>query len=178
MNDSRKIFDGLLVLQYRSGDEKALELLVKRYHKKLCGRSHWYVKDMDISQDIVQDCWRIIMHKINDLKDENAFESWAMRIVTRKSLNFLKREQRQREKLKSYGSMPREEEVYDEKTSEIQKLNSALKSLPHNQQEVLQLFYKEEYSLNEISEILQVSVGTIKSRLFHAREKLKTILKN
>ena len=50
--------------------------------------------------------------------------------------------------------------------------------LPEGQQIVLKLFYTEEYSLIEICEILGLSLGTVKSRLFYAREKLKTIIKN
>ncbi len=65
----------------------------------------------------------------------------------------------------------------EEKNTEIIKLQQAIKSLPNNQQIVLRLFYTQEYSLLEIGNILDISVGTVKSRLFHAREKLKTILK-
>ena len=56
-------------------------------------------------------------------------------------------------------------------------MNAAISELSENQQMVLRLFYKEDYSLNEMSDILEISVGTVKSRLFHAREELKTILK-
>lgn len=177
MNNTNKIFDALLVLQYKSGDKKALGLLVKRYHKKLCRHSNWYVKDADVAQDIVQDCWDVIIHKINSLRDANMFECWAMRIVTRKSLDFLKREKGKKVKLKSYELSQDSNSSNSDRTNDIRKLNSAIHELSRNQQVVLRLFYKEDYSLNEISEILQVSVGTVKSRLFHAREKLKTTLK-
>lgn len=176
MSNPNKVFDGLLVMQYRSGNKKALELLVKRYHRKLCNQSNWYVRDVDMAQDIVQDSWSIILDKLSSLKDVNTFECWAMRIVTRKSFDHLKQEKRKREKLKTYVS-PDSEGLYDEKENEIKKLNKAIGELSKNQQIVLRLFYIEEYSMNEISEILEIPVGTIKSRLFHAREKLKTTLK-
>ena len=54
----------------------------------------------------------------------------------------------------------------------------AVKLLPEHHQMVINLFYVEDYSLKQISEILSISVGTAKSRLFHAREKLKTIIKD
>lgn len=58
-----------------------------------------------------------------------------------------------------------------------QKIIQGIRLLPIEQQEVIKLFYTEEYSLKEIAEILRIKHGTVKSRLFHAREKLKTILK-
>ncbi len=57
-------------------------------------------------------------------------------------------------------------------------LQKAVLTLPTNQQLVLRLFYLEGYSLKEMSQILEISMGTVKSRLFYGREKLKTILKH
>lgn len=174
---SRKVFDALLVIQYQSGDKRALELLVNRHHRKLCRHSYWYTHNLEISKDIVQDCWGIIIHKLGGLKDPNTFGSWAMRIVTRKSLDSLNKNTYHREKLKTYRAEHGEDGDEEERKSKIQKLQHAIPRLPNNQQVVLRLFYIEDYSLIEISGILEISVGTVKSRLFHAREKLKTILK-
>jgi RNA polymerase sigma-70 factor (ECF subfamily) len=100
-----------------------------------------------------------------------------MRIVTRKTIDILRQNKTKREKLKQYQYSNLEGTNNDEKNTEIIKLQEAIKSLPNNQQIVLRLFYTQEYSLFEIGNILDISIGTVKSRLFHAREKLKTILK-
>ncbi|WP_281542840.1 RNA polymerase sigma factor [Maribacter aestuarii] len=173
-----RVFDALLVLQYQSGDKKALGILVNKYHAKLCRHSYWYVKDVNASQDIVQDSWSIIINKLNTIRDANTFECWAMRIVTRRSIDFLKKEKTKKIRLKTYNHLKlNEEEPNEDKDKEIKKLNRAVGKLSQNQQVVLRLFYTEDYSMHEISEILEISIGTVKSRLFHAREKLKTILK-
>ncbi len=174
---SNKIFDALLVLQYQSGDKKAMGMLVKRHHNRFCSHANWYLSDLDASKDVVQDCWGIIMNKLGNLRDPNSFSSWAMRIVTRKSIDFLKQNKNKREKLKQYQYSNSEGTNIEIKNVEIRKLQQAIKSLPNDQQIVLRLFYTQEYSLLEISNILDISVGTVKSRLFHAREKLKTKLK-
>jgi RNA polymerase sigma-70 factor (ECF subfamily) len=57
-------------------------------------------------------------------------------------------------------------------------LLKAINELPIEQQQAIRLFYVEEYSLKEIGDLLNISVGTVKSRLFHAREKLKVQFKN
>lgn len=175
---SNKIFDALLVLQYQSGDKKALAILVKRHHNRFCVHAYWYLRDMDASKDVVQDCWTIIINKLEKLRDPNSFSSWAMRIITRKSLDFLNQNKSKRERLKQFHQNNLGDTVGEERSTEIDKLKYAIKSLPHNQQMVLRLFYTQEYSLKEISKILDVSIGTVKSRLFHAREKLKSILKH
>jgi RNA polymerase sigma-70 factor (ECF subfamily) len=172
-----KIFDALLVLQYQAGDKKALGMLVKRHHNRFCSHANWYLSDLDASKDVVQDCWGIIMNKLSNLSDPNSFSSWAMRIVTRKTIDILRQNKTKREKLKQYQYTNLEGTNNDEKNTEIIKLQEAIKSLPNNQQIVLRLFYTQEYSLFEIGNILDISIGTVKSRLFHAREKLKTILK-
>jgi len=177
MIDPSKVFDGLLVLQHRSGKQKALGILVQKYHPKLCKHSYWYTHDLSASEDIVQDCWTIIINKMDSLKDPNRFGSWAFRIVTRKSLDFINGKNRELVSLQEYHRAQTPDEALDDRKEDVHKLLNAMQALPKEQQIVLRLFYTETYSLKEISEILDISTGTVKSRLFHAREKLKIILK-
>ena len=177
MGNPRKIFDGLLVLQYQSGRKKALDLLVKRHHPNLCKHAYWYTHDIDVAQDIVQESWAVIMNKLGNLRDPNSFGSWAMRIVTRKSLDHLNKINKERNKLKNIYANRSQEDAEEQQASDLEKLRAAISELPDSQKQVLRLFYTEEYSLKEISTILEIAPGTVKSRLYHAREKLKTILK-
>mgnify|MGYP001550861520 FL=1 len=167
-----------MVLQYRNGDQKALGILVKRHHKTFCSHANWYLHDLDASKDVGQDSWGIIIRKLHSLKDPNRFSSWAMRIVTRKSIDFINQNKSKRERLRYYQQGNIHDSPKEETNSEIVQLRGAIKSLSNDQQMVLRLFYTQDHSLLEISEILDISVGTVKSRLYHAREKLKTILKN
>lgn len=173
----QNVFDGLLILEYRSGDKNALTLLVKRYHNKFCRHAYWYTKDINVSKDIAQDCWHQILNKMGSLRDPNSFGSWAMTIVTRKSLDYLKKIGAERKNLAKTQKEICDEELPIDNSNTIEKLSSAINDLPSDHRIVLDLFYTEDYSLKEISDILEISVGTVKSRLFHAREKLKTILK-
>ncbi|MCW5516504.1 RNA polymerase sigma factor [Muriicola sp. Z0-33] len=177
MGDTKKIFDALLILQYQSGNKKALSILVNRHHPRLCKHAYWYTHDMDAARDIVQDSWSVILKKIGTLRDPNVFGSWSMRIVTRKSLDYLNKNKRERDKLKSITRDTNEDNL-DNRASDLERLKVVMKTLPQDHRQVLRLFYTEEYSLKEISDILGIATGTVKSRLFHAREKLKTILKN
>ncbi|MBW1296798.1 RNA polymerase sigma factor [Aquimarina litoralis] len=182
MINTNKTFDSLLVLQCQSGNKKAAAILVKRWHVKLCKHANWYVKDEHFSKDIVQDCWNIIFLKISKLKNTNSFGSWALSIVTRKSIDWLRKNKKEKELLDTYKKRLDHVSVIDETIDETEVikvlLKKAINMLPEQQKMVLNLFYKEEYSIKEISDIIGISKGTVKSRLFTAREKLKLILKN
>ena len=179
MKSKNQIFDALLVLKCQSGDRKALSLLINRWHVRLCRQASWYTKDLEEAKDIVQDSWRIIIQKIHSLKDADRFGSWATTIVTRKAIDRIKKNKKELKVLEAYYEVSKKDnQSSEDKNLSKAPLLSAIKNLNKNQQQVLHLFYVEEYSMRQISEILNVSVGTVKSRLFHAREKLKTILKN
>lgn len=179
MNKTNHSEDELLVIQYQSGDGLALQKLVKRWHKTFCEKAYWLTKDADASKDIAQDSWNTIMSKMGSLKDPSRFQSWALRIVFTKAMDWMRSNQKNRKKLEDYH------QNYDVETEEpkndqaVKKaLLKAINQLPNEQQQVIRLFYVEEYSLNEIGDLLKISVGTVKSRLFHAREKLKVQFKN
>ncbi|WP_378175877.1 RNA polymerase sigma factor [Aquimarina sp. SS2-1] len=180
MINTNKTFDSLLVLQYQSGNKKAAAILVKRWHAKLCKHAYWYTADVEISKDIVQDSWNTIFKKMVDLKDTYSFGSWALTIVTRNAINYLRKKKKEREHLSDYllNNTNVDDENNYENQDAIASLRIAIKKLPYNHQVVLHLFYLEEYNVREIGEILQVSEGTVKSRMFNAREKLKLIFKN
>ena len=178
MKPSQKEEDTALVVAYQNGEEKALVQLVKRWHKDFCMRAFYIVKDEDEAKDIAQETWRTIMSKIGSLKDPNLFKSWSLRIVSTKAIDVLRKRSKMRDQKESLRyELNRTEEVYDERLELKQKLNNAIKQLPIEQQHVIRLFYVQNYSLNQIADILNIKAGTVKSRLYHAREKLKETLK-
>ncbi len=174
-----KSIDTNLVRQFQAGNTNALNLLVKRWHKRFCEKAYWIVKDADQSKDIAQESWKVIMDKIHDLKEPEKFSYWASRIVYSKSLDLIRAKNKKRLQLEAFAREQQEDTNQDTTSNSLLKtdLLKSIKKLPIVQQQVIKLFYVEEYSLKEISDLLQISVGTVKSRLFHAREKLKTILK-
>ncbi len=180
MNIEQDKKDTELVLKYQSGDNKALTLLVKRWHKLFCEKAFWIVKDADMAKDIAQDSWNIIIKNISNLKNAYSFKGWALRIVCNNALDVLNEKKRTIIKGEAYKYEQEDLIIEEEHNSEDLKnlLFKTIKVLPEHQQMVIKLFYVENYSLKEMSNILNISTGTIKSRLFHARERLKLTLKN
>jgi len=175
-----KIMDALLVVSYKSGDKKALDLLVKRWNHKLCFHVYRYVKDWSLAKDITQDTWGSILMKLNMLRDHNSFGSWAMTIASRKALDTLAKNQKRSRDVANgfWDNQISNEEMDSPKEEKINLIKQIMATLPLDQKLVLKLFYLEEYSLKEISKITHVSVNTVKTRLFRARERIKDELKN
>lgn len=181
MKKETNISDSSLVNAYQNGDEEVLPLLVKRWHLSFCKLAFFYVKDADVAKDIAQESWMTIFKKLKGLKDPEKCKSWAISIVNRKAIDWLRNATRERVKLQSiFDEKPRVQiETNEDDALKVKKeLRMAIKKLSINQQQVITLFYQQGYSLKEIAEIMNTTVGNTKSRLFHAREKLKTILKN
>lgn len=170
-----------LIIAYQKGNKKAFSFLVKRWHMQFCKLAYWYIKDADASKDIAQESWTIIFYKLQDLKEPSKFKSWAFRIVHRKSIDWLRafnRKQIHKEKYANENKTHIIQEIEKEDNSKrILLLKNEIHKLSSNQKIVINLFYREGCSLKQISSLLNISEGTVKSRLFHAREKLKKIIK-
>ncbi len=173
---SEHIPDSILVAQYKSGNTAALAVLVKRWHSKFCKQAFWYTKDADIAKDIAQESWNVVINKINSLSEESKFGGWALKIVMRKSIDWLNNQKKEQSNLKEWIFNKGNTSITNVE-NDIERVLLAIKELPEHQQIVLRLFYLEQYKLYEIAELLKLSKGTVKSRLFYAREKLKTIIK-
>ena len=181
-NQPEKIIDSWLVMEYRSGQKKAMALLVKKWHKKFCRLSYSYTKDKDVAKDLAQDSWGVIIKKINTLRDPSQFGSWAMSIVSRKSLDYLRNNKKEINNLKTYydtaNNPMHNDDNQKDNTTILTQLKKQIAALPEGQQLVLTLFYLDEFNIRQIGEILRIPTGTVKSRLYKAREQLKLTLKN
>ena len=169
--DKDKIFDSLLVMDIIKGNKHAFELLFKRWNKKLMLYAFRICQNKENSKDIAQDAWFDIVKGINKLKNKEKVGSWMLSIVHNKSIDLINK-QKKREKINFNV-----DQEFDNGEQEI-NIRSAIKNLSADHKSILSLFYLEGLTIKEISSIMKIAPGTIKSRLFYARESLKTILKN
>jgi RNA polymerase sigma-70 factor (ECF subfamily) len=178
MHKKKHISDGELVTQYLAGNQQALTTLVQRFHKTFCNHAYWIVKDAEVSKDIAQDSWKQILDKVATLQNPARFKSWALRIVHSKAIDWTREQSKKVQQKQDYKVTKSIHELPLQDTSELkQQLKKAIAKLSVSQQQVVRLFYIHELSLREISKTLNISVGTAKSRLYHAREHLKKHLK-
>lgn len=179
MNNNQSITDEDLIKLLQHGDKTVLVVLVKRWHKTFCDKAYSLVKDKAVAKDIAQDSWSIIMLKIGSLKNPKQFKYWAFRIVYNRSLDYLRHTSKYgTTSLENTSEFKTQTDLYSGNEIIKVQLSKAIQELPAHQNEVIKLFYLQDFSLRQISKQLNISVGTLKSRLFYAREKLKIILKN
>ncbi|MFC4721828.1 RNA polymerase sigma factor [Geojedonia litorea] len=179
MSKPKNSADTQLVIEFKAGNLNVLPYLVERWHKRFLDKAYWITKNAEVSKDIAQETWKTVIAKIGQLQDVNKFGVWSLRIVCTKSFDYLRYRQQQQHQLKEYQKVqnPNEIDAIDDYEFKRKKVMLAIKSLSVDQQNVIRLFYLENYSLKQMSEFLDVSIGTVKSRLFHARENLKSLIK-
>ncbi len=168
-----QIFDELLVLKYREGDKKAMELLIKRWHQKIKRQLNRHTYEQEVAEDLAQEVWEAILKGIYNLREPALFGIWALRIATRKAVDWIRSNQRERKI--EYPQLV-ESDGGDGEEDVVERLNLAMKKLPDQQRLILMMFYLEKHSVDEISAVLEVPSGTVKSRLFNARKQLKELL--
>lgn len=176
MKNTSSIFTEWLVLGCQQGDKKAFNLLVKNWHKKVLCQAYWYSKNSIAAKDISQEVWTSVVNGLGKLKDPALFPVWLNRIIYRKAVDWIRETQKER----SLNIYEAKESLYPGATDNDAKVKIMMKHLqrlPVDQKIILTLFYLKGHSIFEIGEILGVPVGTVKSRLFNAREHLKKKLK-
>lgn len=170
--DTARLFDELLVTHVQSGDRRAGERLAARWHPRLMRTANRLLRDEEMARSAVQDTWISILRSIASLRDPSRFAPWAFGILRRRCADGIRQAQARRSRL---GEMP--PDVATPATGEETiDLREAFDALPHDQRLAAQLFFVEGLTLAEIAEVQDIPTGTAKSRIFHARQKLKAVL--
>ncbi|MCK5665846.1 MAG: RNA polymerase sigma factor [Thiotrichaceae bacterium] len=171
------ILDELLVLQTQDGDMKAFTLLVKRWQPAVLRQAYRLTRDNEAALDVAQEAWQAIAKGIYKLRTPGSFKTWMFKIVSNKSANWIKYQQKQRQ-LKHEADVEMVIPVPHDEISDVDLIKQALSQLPIKSRTILSMFYLDNYSVSEVAEVLSLSHGTVKSRLFYARKTLKEKFEN
>jgi RNA polymerase sigma-70 factor (ECF subfamily) len=166
-----RVYDELLVLMTKQGDRAAGERLAARWAPRLLRTARRLLGNEDQAADAAQEAWAAITKGLPGLREPARFPAWAYGIVHRKCADRIRSEQRRRAVTgeESEGSTKNESE------SGL-AIAQAFQALSPDQRSAATLFFSEGLSLIEIAAAMDVPVGTVKSRLFHARRTLKALL--
>jgi len=173
----QRILDEFLVAAARSGDRRAFGQLVRRWNDKLIAHAWRLTGDVETARDAVQASWVEIVRGLDRLADERAFPAWAYRIASRRCAKLVGEAVRRRRMASQSQDEPRP--AVDDYRASIDGagLRAAISALPPPQRSAIALFYLEEMSVAEVAVALDVPAGTVKTRLLHARLKLREALK-
>jgi len=174
-----RVFDEYLVVSAQAGDRAAFTRLAQNWHKRLLAHAYRLTGDAELARDVVQDGWADIVRGLPGLKEASVFPAWAYRIVSRRAADAIGRVQRKRRTEAAYAQEPEKPDLSAKRIeigADASPLHRAIAELPAKQRAVIALYYLEEFSVTEISVALSVPAGTVKTRLMHARQKLRTLL--
>ncbi len=189
--------DAILVERTVAGDQKAFELLVIKYQRRVQRLIGRMVRDVDLVEDIAQETFIRAYRALAQFRGEAQFYTWLYRIAVntaKKALMDLKRNPTVSENFfKSDDddeTSPLENELTSSETPDAvlaskeiaQIINAALEALPEELRQAITLREIEGLSYEEISEAMNCPIGTVRSRIFRAREaisaKVKPLLEN
>ena len=181
--------DAVLVDRVRQGDVAAYEELVRRNRARIYGLIYNMTSHREDTEDLVQSVFIKAYRSLDRFRGQSAFSTWLYRIALNETLNFLPKRKRRTalslndldqgiERDPDYIALvARESPVRDVQRSELQKrLNAALQTLSEAHRTVVVLHDIEGLPHDEIARITGVPEGTVRSRLFHARQQLQAEL--
>jgi RNA polymerase sigma-70 factor (ECF subfamily) len=177
MNQNERLNDELLVIQAQEGVIEALSELVGRWQNRLWRLAWRLTDDEQAAWDVLQETWIVISRRIGRLDDPAAFPAWAYRITSNKSRDWIRRRRRMRRADEAYGERHHEAEncgyCADRQYADLRQ---ALADLPGRDRAILSFRYEDGFSTAEIAGILGIPCGTVKSRLHHARQRLRRFI--
>ncbi|MEM1339056.1 MAG: RNA polymerase sigma factor [Bacteroidota bacterium] len=167
-------------LKDKQTQAKAFEVLVNTYKERLYWHIRRIVLSHDDADDVLQNTFIKVFKNIESFKGESKLYSWMYRIATNESLTFLSQKSKKlgvtNEALKETLAENLESDVYFEGDAIQLKLQKALATLPEKQKLVFTMKYFQEMKYEEISEILETSVGGLKASYHLAVKKIESYL--
>lgn len=186
---TKELTDDKLIEQAREGDQRAYWQLVNRYQKTVYHVAYKIVRNEQTAEDISQETFMKAFNALASYRSEFRFSTWLCKIAANTSIDFLRKKRIQelsldREIETEEGSVEFEvadysfhpEREYEAKQQRI-SINRAVANLSERYRQVILYRHRDDKSYEEIAELLNVPVGTVKARIFRARELLKKSLR-
>ena len=174
---AERALDEYLVALSQAGSIEALDGLARRWSPRLLRYTSRMLGGgsdaVETARDVVQETWVGVIRGLRRLRDPAQFPAWIYGIATRKCADAIRANEHRRQlhtresndSVEQQGPSPTWEDQIDVAT--------AIRGLPPTHRAVVHLFYREDFKVEEIASVLGIPVGTVKSRLHHAREALK-----
>jgi len=182
------IDDNKLIESYFNGDEKSFSVLVKKYLDPVYSFACTYVKDNDIAEDIASDVFLKVFKNLKKFKKNKKFKTWIFEITKNTALDYIKK--RKDINFSSLKSEDDEEDYFENSIEDESKLQdevfdikndvlivkNEINKLSIKYREIINLYYISELNFREISEFLNESIDTVKSKHRRALISLKKSL--
>ncbi len=179
--NSEHILTEWLVVNCQLGDAEALQQLIKIWYPKLLRYAYQQLGDRQKAQDAVQNTFEVVSKTIRRIKDPASFAKWVYQILQNKGVDIIRQKQKQDKLCKEYAQS---QSVHDGEQHRLGKgaedfeFEQMLICLEPHLYQLVHLHYLEGFSMIEISDLLIIPAGTVKSRLHQARKLIQSNLQN
>lgn len=194
LNGRTEIEDDVsLIRKFRDGQEEAFDALVRKHQQRVFNTAFQLLRNYEDANEIAQDAFVKVYRHLKGFRGDAAFTTWVYQIVTNLARNRIRYNERRHKndgvtidgsnnsedgppplQLADPAQTPDQEAAVSEQTRSIME---AMNRLSEAHREILTLRVIEDLSYEEISEVLDCSLGTVKSRIARAREELQKVLK-
>ncbi len=176
--DARHILSELLVLRAQGGDEQAFAELFSLWRQDVVRLAATRLGSPEAAEEVAQNAWIAIARGLGGLDDPACFLRWAFRIVERRAADYIRRRQKERREATALEDYAADQQAIETtgaaaNAGESARLHECIARMDAPTRELLHLFYTTGLSVGEIADLWAMPPGTIKSRLYHAREELK-----
>jgi len=180
--DARR--DADLVERLKKGDSRALDELYRRHREAAYGIAYRLVGSREDALEVVQESFIHVMRGIQAFRGQSSFRTWLYRIVTHAALDYRRwRALRTAESLDGDTSAESSIAANDRSPQEVAgdrdlgaAIDKALSNISEKNRAALVLYAIEGMSYKEVADVLGVSIGTVMSRIFNARQRLRELL--
>ncbi len=161
-------------------DNESRHALFEAFYRRTYAVALNILRNRENAEDITQDAFIRAFQNLHQLKDSTKFGAWLAVIASNLARNYIKREKRIIYSAE-LPEVPGQTETNDTETEvlhtlELEKVRKAVRDLAPDHYQVIVLQFFDDLKIDEIAELLQVSPGTVKSRLFRARQKLTALM--
>jgi len=176
--DVRRMRDEILVLKHRLGDASAFDELMRRWEPRLL----YYLRRLTPQEadawDALQRTWMAAHRDLRRLEDPKALRAWLYRVARNQAVSHLRAESARRAAVDAVDPDQLADVDWSPSPDEAEAVHAAIATLSPPHREVVTLYFLEDMPLREIAQVVGAPVGTVKSRLHHAKRLLRSFLKS
>lgn len=185
INGIKSLTDGELIVGALAGRSDGFEEIVRRYQRPITGYVFRMLGNYESSLDVTQEVFIKVYNSLTKYNDEYKFSTWLYRIAHNAAIDHMRRNSMQTQsievensdgtfqlQIESRGPSPEQEHERGEWRNEIDEV---VKCLPSTYRDLIILRHSKDLSYDEIAEITSLPLGTVKNRLFRAREMMREL---
>ena len=179
MTEKEAIACELLVLRCRQGQRAAWEEMVQTWDRPLFYYVHRLIDDEDDARHVLQQTWVKVLQGLRRLREPRKLPAWLYGIARKTALSHLRRKYSERAVFSNDSAMGQNARAGDVYLSfdDAEQIHYGLARISIEHRDVLTLFFLQDLSLEDIAHVLRVPIGTVKSRLHHAKRALRDLLR-